>query len=95
MIDHEHDPAVLPALGSGPPTVGDQATGVLTIADGANTTFCECTASTAEKGKKSSSFAGTHERLAKQLDPKTVEVSAEVEGKPYVFRLDEHHGEKK
>jgi hypothetical protein len=37
---------------------------------------------------KSSRFVGTHDKLAGDLDMDKVEISAEVDGKPYVFTLD-------
>lgn len=49
----------------------------------------------AEKGKKSAEFAGTHDRLAAKLDPHKVEISAEVNGKAYIFTIDEDHAPKK
>jgi hypothetical protein len=37
-----------------------------------------------------SRFVGTHDRLGEPLDLEKVEIRAEVAGKPYVFKLDEH-----
>lgn len=44
----------------------------------------------AAKGKKADTFAAEHDRFAAKLDPKTLEITATVEGKNFVFRLDDH-----
>jgi hypothetical protein len=44
----------------------------------------------ATKGR-TATFEGKHDRFGEKVDPKKVEVNAQIEGKPYLFTLDVHH----
>ncbi len=49
-----------------------------------------------EKGTKTAIFTGTHERFAEKINPKMVEIAAEIRGKNYIFTLEEEeHDHKK
>ena len=52
-----------------------------------------------EKGKKTAHFSATHDRFGDKVDPKKIEIVAEIEGKSYTFKLEEdehdHKGKKK
>lgn len=45
-----------------------------------------------DKSKGATTYTGKHERFADKIEPKKVEISAEIEGKNFIFALDEAHG---